>query len=139
VNAPRFLIIDTLQREWADGPGHFRALSSEEQAEFLQKQGFARLRDLAAHVIAWWEQGIDVIETASDAEVGEAQDVDTFNAEAVNRFSTLDEAEVWATYDKTRLTLMNLVDSLPDEVFSKPNVQAWLKADVLDHYFEHAI
>ena len=69
----------------------------------------------------------------------DGQDVEAFNAEAVARYGSLDEAQVLAEYEKTRRTLLGLVDGLPDEVYSRPSVQAWLRADVLQHYFDHPL
>jgi len=139
IDAPRFLVIDTLQREWGDYAGRFAALNTEQQAAFLQKQGFARFQDLLAHIIAWWEQGMAVIEGSSAEDPGEVNDIDGFNASAVERYGELPEAAVLAKCDSTRLTLANLMDMLPDEVLAKPHVDSWLRADVIDHYFEHAI
>ena len=139
VDAPRFLTSDALQREWADYAGRFRALSPEKQAAFLKKQGFARFRDLAAHITAWWEQGIRAIESSADGDPCDVEDVDAFNAEAVARSGQLEESEVFSEYEKTRLTLAGLIDGLPNEVYARPNVQTWLRADVLEHYFEHPL
>jgi hypothetical protein len=139
VEAPRFLTIDALRREWADYVDRFNALSAEKQAAFLKKQGFARFRDLAAHIIAWWEQGIAMIEATANGVPCKDEDVDAFNAEAVARFGKLEESQVFADYEKTRLTLAGLIDGLPDQIYSEPNVQTWLKADVLEHYFEHPL
>ncbi len=63
----------------------------------------------------------------------------SFNAEAVTRFGDLEESQVLSQFDEMRLTLASLVDMLPDEVILRPNVQSWLRADVLDHYYDHAI
>ena len=139
VGAPRFLARDILQREWAEYPGRFGALPPEKQTAFLKKQGFARFRDLAAHIIAWWEQGIQSIEASAQGDVAEVEDIDGFNAEAVDRFGKLEPGEVFARYEQARLTLASLVDSLPEQVYSKPNVQGWLRADVLTHYYDHAL
>jgi hypothetical protein len=139
VDAPRFLTIDMLGREWGDYLGRFRALTPEKQSAFLKKQGFARFRDLAAHIIAWWEHGISAVESSVRADPGEEPDVDAFNAKAVDKFAPRLEAEVFAEYEKTRLTLISLVSSLPDEVFSKQDIQTWIKADVLEHYYEHPL
>ena len=139
VDAPRFLIIDMLQREWGDYVRGFNERTAEQRTAFLQKQGYARFRDLAAHIIAWWEHGIGVIEASASSAAAEVQDVDAFNARAVERFGKLEEAQVWTQYENTRLTLANLMDMLPDEVLAKPNVRSWLRADVIDHYYEHAL
>ena len=137
--APRFLTIDTLQREWGGCVERFNALPPEKQAAFLKRQGFERFRDLVAHVLAWWEEGMRVIQSASNEDPCEVPDVDAFNADAVAKAAELPESEVLGDFEKTRLALINLVDSLPDEVLAKPNVQEWLRADVMQHYFEHAM
>jgi hypothetical protein len=139
VGAPRFLARDILQREWAGYPSRFGALPPEKQTAFLKKQGFARFRDLAAHIVAWWEQGIQSIEASAQGDVAEVDDIDGFNAEAVDRFGKLEPGEVVVLYEQTRLTLLSLIESLPEEVYSKPNIQGWVRADVLAHYYDHAL
>ena len=138
-DAPRFLIIDMLEREWAAYIPDFNALAAAERAGFLEKQGFERFRDVLAHIIAWWEHGIRTIEAAGAGKVPVEEDVDAFNAQAVERFRPLAEAQLLAAYEKSRLTLVSLMDMLPDEVLSAPNVQSWLRADVIEHYYEHSI
>lgn len=138
-DAPRFLVIDTLRREWADYRAGFEALGKDEQTAFLTKQGFVRFRELLGHIIAWWEQGIAVIEGSASGDSTEVEDVNAFNAVAVRRFGAMENGQVLTNYDDTRLTLASLVDMLPDEVMAKPNVQTWLRADVIDHYFEHRL
>jgi uncharacterized damage-inducible protein DinB len=137
LDAPRFLVIDTLQREWNDCLPLFNGLAPEQKQAFLERQGYPRFRDLIAHIVAWWEDGIRLIGRGGDEDPCEVQDVDAFNAAAVARFGKLQEAEVFAGFERTRLVLMNLVGTLPDEILLKPNVQSWLRADVIDHYFEH--
>ena len=101
VDAPRFLVLDTLQREWADYMERFQALTQEKQKAFLQKQGFTDFRDVTAHIIAWWEDGLEAINSLSKdlAYHHPEKDTDTFNAEAVRIFGKLDEAEVWKKFE----------------------------------------
>lgn len=137
VNAPRYLLVDTLQREWESSLEAFNSMTPEQKQAYLAKQGYPRFRDLVAHIITWWETGIRVLGTGADEDPCEGQDVDAFNAAAIERFGKLDEAEVFASYERTRRVLLKLVGTVPDEILSKPNVQSWLRADVIDHYFEH--
>jgi hypothetical protein len=139
IDAPRFLVVDMLQREWGGYAAGVTALNIEKQSAFLAKQGFKRFPDLLAHIITWWERGIAVIEASSSEDPYEVQDVDAFNAQAIERFSPLEEAQVLAQFEEMRLTMANLIDMLPDDVLGKPHMQSWLRADVIDHYYEHSI
>ncbi len=139
LDTPRFLLMDMLDREWKGYLAAFDALDPEKQKIFLDQQGYPRFRDLVAHVIAWWESGIRMIGAGGDEDPCEAEDVDAFNAAAIGRFDKLDQGEVLASYERTRLVLLNLVGTAPDEVLSKPNVQAWLRSDVIEHYYEHRL
>ena len=141
VSAPRFLVLDTLQREWGDCLERFQALPEEKQKAFLEKQGFARFRDLVAHVIVWWEDGLAAIDaiTKDLAYRHPEKDTDTYNAEAVRVFGELDEVDVWKKFESTRQSLMELAINLPEEIFNHKDVQEWLRADVIEHYYEHAL
>lgn len=141
VDAPRFLVLDTLRRDWGDYIGRFQALTEEEQKAFLQKQGYPRFRDVIAHIVAWREDGVEAIDriTKGLAFRLPGQDTDTYNAEAVKIFGGMEEAEVLKKFESTRQSLIELVINLPESIFNKKEVQEWLRDDVLDHYFEHAV
>lgn len=141
VGAPRFLVLDMLQREWAEYPERFRALTGERQKAYLQKQGYTRFRDLAAHIIAWREDGLEAIDSISKdlAFHYSDKDTDAYNAEAVRIFDKLDESEVWKKFESTRQALMEVAINLPEGIYNRKEVQEWLKDDVIDHYYEHAL
>ena len=67
------------------------------------------------------------------------KDNDAFNAELAKLYGAWDEAAVLKRYEQRRLALIELVINLPDETYDHKEVQAWIKSDVIDHYFEHAI
>ncbi len=140
IGAPLFLVLDMLQREWAAYPERLHALSDEEQKQFLEKQGFPRLRDLLAHIVAWWEEGLQLIDSiAKDPSYRMPDiDVDAYNARVLEMFGALDEADVWKRYEAARVALIELLMNLPVEVYEHKQVQDWLKSDVIDHYFDHA-
>ncbi len=140
VGAPLFLVLDMLQREWAGYPDRIRGLPEEKQNAFLEKQGFARPRDLIAHLVAWWEEGLQLIDSvAKDPSYRPVEkDTDTYNAQAVEAFGTLDEVDVWKRYEATREALIELIMNVPPQVYERKLVQDCLKADVINHYFDHA-
>ena len=141
VSAPRFLVLDTLQREWGDSLERFRALPEGKQKAFIEKQGFARFRDVVAHVIVWWEDGLAAIDSITKDLTYQhpEKDTDAYNAEAVRVFGKLDEAEIWKKFESTRQSLMELAINLPEDIFNRKDVQRWLRADVIEHYYEHAV
>ncbi len=141
IGAPRFLILDMLRREWAAYAERFHGLSEEEQKAFLEKQGFPRFRDLAAHIVAWWEEGIRLIEGVAKDPAHRMPDMDTdaFNALVVEMFGLLAEVDVWKRYETTRAALIELAINLPDDTYEHKEVQAWLRSDVIEHYFDHSL
>ena len=141
VGAPLFLVLDMLQREWAAYPERFRGLSEEEQEAFLQKQGFPRFRDLLAHIAAWWEEGLQLIDSVAKDPAYQMpdMDIDAYNAQVLQAFGALEEGDMWKRYDATRTALIELLMNLPVEVYEHKQVQDWLKSDVIEHYFDHSM
>ncbi len=141
IGAPLFLVLDMLQREWAAYPERFRALPEDEQKRFLLKQGFPRFRDLLAHIVAWWEEGLQLIDSVAKDPSYKMPDknIDAYNAQVVEMFGALDEADIGKRYEATRAALIELLINLPLEVYEHKQVQAWLKSDAIEHYFDHAV
>ncbi len=140
IGASRFVVLDVLQNDWAEYLADFNSLPSEKQAEFLEKQGFPRFRDLIAHIIAWWDDGLGAIQSLQrdPAYIHPDKDTDSYNAEAVERFGELDEAEVLARFEAARRQLVDLVTNLPEEILNHKDIQSWLRWDVIEHFYEHA-
>jgi hypothetical protein len=134
-------ILATLQNGWGTYVERFQRLSPEAQAAFLIEQGYARLADLLAHVIAWWEEGKRVIENLLD-DPGfnlPEYDVDSFNAQAVERFHNLGEPAVIQSFEQMREAWLHLVTSLPDEAFQNQKIVDRLHIEVIGHLEEHPI
>ena len=139
--ASRFLVLDWLKNDWAEYLEDFTGLAPERQQKFLEKQGFPRFRDLAAHVIAWWGEAYTGIrEFAKDSNYKHpSRDIDAFNTEAVERYGKMKEEQVWTEFESARLKLVELITDLPEEVLRQGRVQAWLVGDVIEHYFDHQL
>jgi hypothetical protein len=134
-------IFDALQNGWGTYVEQFRRLSPEGQADFLEKQGFARLADLLAHVIAWWEEGQRVIEKLHyDPDFNSPDyDVDSFNAQAVERSRHLDEAATIQSFERTRQAWFDLVNRLPTATFQNKKIVDRLHIEVIGHLEEHRL
>ncbi len=141
IGAPRFLALDMLEREWAGYAERFDALPEEKQKAFLDKQGFPRLRDLIAHVVGGLEDVLQVADGVSKdpAYRGPVRDNDAYNAELIELFGKLAEAEFWKRYESARRAVIEMVINLPDEVYENKEFQSWIESEVIAHYFEHAL
>ena len=139
--AIREQVLATLQNDWAAYVERFHHLSPEAQATFLAKQGYARLADLLAHVIAWWTDGSRAIENLLiDPAVGlQDYNVDAFNAQAVFSVRDLDEMAVSESFETMRQRLLKLVMNLPAVAFQNKRIVDRLQIEVIGHLSEHAL
>jgi hypothetical protein len=137
----RFIVLDLLENEWAEYIEKFDRLDEEKRSEFLSKQGFDSFRDLLAHIIGWWEEGARIIQGILDspAFTWESREVDAFNAELIQKYSTWSDDDLFQHYEIVRLALLDLVASLPGDAFLNRDIEGWLEEDVVGHYDEHPI
>jgi hypothetical protein len=136
-----FLVIDMLENDWAAYIEDFQRLEPEKQKEFLSKQGFNTFHDLLAHIIGWWEEGARIINGIVDSPsfTWQDPDVDRFNAELIQKFSSWSDDDLFKHYESLRLALIDLVERLPDDAFLNRDIESWLADDVVEHYDEHPI
>lgn len=137
----RNTFVERLQNEWGGLVGRWQRLSAAGQQEYLVQQGYARLGDLLAHVIAWWQDGCAVIEVMrgdAQAPLGE-YDVDSFNASAVEKYKAHSQEELIALYESQRQVMLKLVQSLPDSELYQENINQRLFYEIIQHWKEHTI
>lgn len=137
----RFLILDMLEHDWATYIGNFYNLESEQQKEFLSKQGFENFHDLLAHIVGWWEEGARIINGIlhSPAFTWQTLEIDSFNAELIRKFSTWSDDDLFKHYEALRQALIDLVASLPEDAFLNQEIESWLAEDIVKHYDEHRL
>ena len=51
-------LLAALEQGWKHYLTHLHELSEDEQVLYAQKQGFARIQDVLAHGVAWWERSM---------------------------------------------------------------------------------
>lgn len=137
----RFLVLDMLENDWATYIEDFRRLAPEKQKDFLSKQGFENFHDLLAHIIGWWEEGARIINGILNSPAFTWQDpeVDSFNAELTQKYSTWSHDDLFKHYESVHLALIDLVERLPEDAFLNKDIESWLADDVVHHYDEHAV
>lgn len=134
-----FLVVDLLENDWATYIEDFQRLTPEKQTEFLSKQGFENFHDLLAHIIGWWEEGARIINGILDSPsfTWQGRDVDAFNAELTQKYSTWSKDDIFKHYEVVRQALIDLVERLPEDAFRNKDIEEWLYEDVVEHYDEH--
>ena len=141
VTLSRFLALDLLENDWASYIDDFQRLAPERQTEFLSNQGFDTFHDLLAHIIGWWEEGARIIHgiLGSPSFTWQEHEVDSFNRELRQKFSTWSDEDLFKHYESLRLALIELVERLPEDAFLNRDIEGWLVDDVVKHYEEHPI
>jgi len=132
-------VIKCLNKQWGTYVDRFNTLSAAEQQQYLDRQGYARLGDLLAHLAAWWQRGMQLI-AVYQREPGfqpPSVDVDAFNAEAVASVRNLSDAEVIAHFEVRRLQMLELVKSLNEVDLQSERIRNQLAIEVIEHYQEH--
>ena len=137
----RFLVLDVLQNEWSEYVEKFNRLDLDRQNEFLTKQGVESFHELLAHILGWWEEGARIITGLLQTPdfTWTDHDVDRFNEVLKRKFSTWSYDDLLEYFEVVRLTLIELVSSLPDEALLNADIEDWLAADVIEHYDEHVV
>ncbi len=132
-------LLESLHTDWGTYLDRFQRLSPEAQAAYLQQQGYARLADLLAHVIAWWREGLQAVPImlADPDYTAPEHDVDQFNAQAVEKLRDLQESAVAAIFENLRQQWLELVGGLPDEAFQNRQITDRLHIELIGHFEEH--
>ncbi len=135
----RFLALDTLENEWTGYVGRFDRLENKD--EFLKKQGYESFKDVLAHVIGWWDEGVKIVQgtLADSAFVYDEPETDGFNAALIERYKSMSDADLRKLFESKRMELVDFVRALPESAFENRTVERWLAADVVEHFDEHAI
>jgi hypothetical protein len=134
-------ILKLLKEEWGTYIERFDRLPQDEKIKRVKEQGFESLRDLLAHILAWWEEGLEVVlATAEGRETPrKTYDDDAFNAEAVSRYKSWNEAEFFAHFESTRRKMESSLKSMPDAAFENRRIVRWLYGIIVKHAREHIV
>jgi hypothetical protein len=130
-----------IDEEWGKYVERFNRLPTEEQDKRVEEMGFESFRDMLAHILAWWEEGMSIILAIAEQHPFERKqyDFDVFNAEAVAKYRSQDEAEFMTQFEKVRLKMGTDLKSVNEAVYENRRVQAWLQAVILHHAREHLV
>jgi hypothetical protein len=133
--------LDYLEQEWGTYVERFQKLPNAEQAKRIEKTGYKSFRDLLAHILAWWEEGMGIIRAIAEGRQLERKkyDFDLFNAEAVAHYQPWDEREFMAHFEATRQKMIADLRTMDEAVFDNRRVRSWLNGIVILHAREHLV
>jgi len=133
--------LDYVQQEWGTYIERFNLLPKDEQVARVSQMGYDQFRDMLAHILAWWDEGMGIILSIAENREFERKkyDFDIFNAEAVAKYRSWDEAEFLAHFEKTRQEMGADLRSMNEAVYENGRVQAWLHAVIYHHAREHLV
>jgi len=130
-----------MKNEWGTYIERFNRLPKNEQEKRIRATGYKHFRDLLAHILAWWDEGMSIILAIAEERQYERKkyDFDIFNAEAVAKYKTWDEDEFLNQFEKTRQKMEADLESMDEAVFENRRVKAWLNAVIFGHAREHLV
>ncbi len=133
--------LDYVEIEWESYIERFNLLPMDEQAERVRQQGYEQFRDILAHVLAWWDEGMEVILALAEGREFERRkyDFDAFNAEAVAKYRPWAEAEFLSQFEETRQKMGADLRPMDEAVFENRRVKAWIRGVVISHAREHLV
>jgi hypothetical protein len=133
--------LDFMEHEWGTYVERFQRLPNEVQEQRVRNMGFESFRDLLAHILAWWEEGMGVIRTIAEEREFERKkyDFDAFNAEAVAKYKPMDESQFMALFEKTCREMTADLKAMNEAVFENRRVQNWLNGIIFLHAREHLV
>ncbi len=133
--------LDYVNIEWGTYIERFNRLPKEVQEKRVKTMGYESFRDMLAHILAWWEEGMPIILAIAENREYERKkyDFDAFNAEAVAKYKTWDEREFLAHFEKTRQKMAADLGSVNEAAFENRRLKGWANGIFIHHAREHLV
>ena len=133
--------LEYINIEWEGYIERFNRLPKEMQEKRTTTIGYESFRDMLAHILAWWEEGMPIIlAIAGDREYERKKyDFDAFNGEAVAKYKTWNEREFLAHFEKTRQKAVADLSSVPEAMFDDRRIQGRINGIFIHHAREHLV
>jgi hypothetical protein len=133
--------LDYVEYEWGTYLERLNRLPVDEQHRRIRALGFESLRDLLAHILAWWEEGMGIIRAiAADRPFDRKKyDFDAFNAEAMAKYRFWTENDFMNHFESTRRKMGADLAAMNEATFENRRVRGWLHGILLHHAREHLL
>ena len=133
--------LDYVTNEWGTYVERFNHLPKDQQEKRARDMGYERFRDMLAHILAWWDEGMGIILSIAENREFERRkyDFDAFNADAVAKYRPWDEAAFMGHFEKTRQKMEADLRSMNEAVYENRRVKVWIHGVILHHAREHLV
>ena len=134
--------IEYIEQEWGTYVERFQRLPKDVQETRVKGMGYDSFRDMLAHILAWWDEGMEIISAVAEDRPFERKkynDFDAFNAEAVAKYKDWDEAKFMSRFEETRQKMGADLKSMNEAVFENRRISAWLHAVIYHHARDHLV
>jgi hypothetical protein len=133
--------LEYMEFEWGTYVERFSRLPKDEQQKRVKEMGYESFRDMLAHILAWWDEGMGIIRAIAEEREFERKkyDFDVFNSEAVAKYRGWDEAGFFTHFEKTRQAMAAELKSMNEAVFENRRVRSWLNGVIFHHAREHLV
>lgn len=133
--------LNFIEIEWGTYIERFNRWPVEDGLKLVNDQGYRQFRDILAHVLAWWEEGVPIIlAIAEEREYARKKyDFDAFNAEAITKYKDWNEAEFLAHFEKTRQKAAADLKTINDTAWENRRVRYWVNGIFIHHAREHLV
>ena len=130
-----------LEQEWGTYIERYHRLPPAEAERRVKAMGYERFRDMLAHILAWWEEGMEIILAIAEDRPFERKkyDFDLFNAEAVAKYRDWDEAAFLQRFEMMRQKTVTDFKAMSDAVFENRRIRAWVHGIFIHHAREHLV
>ena len=131
--------LEYINIEWGNYIERFNRLPKEVQEKRTSAMGYKTFRDMLAHILAWWEEGMPIILAIAGNREYERKkyDFDACNAEAVAKYKTWNEHEFLAHFEKTRQKMAAELGSVSEAAFENRRIKSWANGIFIHHAREH--
>jgi len=130
-----------LENEWKTYIERFNRLPNDEGLRRVNAHGYAQFRDMLAHILAWWDEGMGIILAIAENREFERKkyDFDVFNADAVAKYKDWDEKEFLNLFETSRVKYLEALKPIDETVFDNRRVKIWINAIFIHHAREHLV
>jgi hypothetical protein len=132
-------LLSTVETQWGRYLSTVVSMTTADQDQYVRDQGYNSLKDLLAHICAWWQTALQAIQATRGRETFQQdwKDDDEYNARVIQRYQNETLEQVEEDFDNTLEQIGGVIAELSEADMQNPTIQQWLLDTVIVHYQQH--